>query len=280
MSTNYKFYDSCGDTTTTTGTGTFTLTGSAPTGYNAIVATVSDGDKLTYRCETSDGVNWEVGEGVYTTSGTTLTRASILASSNAGSAVNFGSGTKNVYIVQPAEFMSAEVLTTAGDLLTHNGTQPTRLGVGSEGDVLTIVSGVPAYAAPSGGGGAAVLSGYINLTTATPYFLNTNGATDLDPTTGYNYATPTCVVVPKTSTGGDLTFVFNTQPGADTWTFTLLKNGSATSVVATMTGAVNTCSDNTHTVSLAAGDRIAIYFTTTGADPAGTPGGAFSLTLS
>lgn len=45
-------------------------------------------------------------------------------------------------------------MTTAGDLIYRNGSNATdRLPVGTEGQVLTIVSGAPAWAAASGGGG-------------------------------------------------------------------------------------------------------------------------------
>ncbi len=46
---------------------------------------------------------WEVGIGTYTSSGTTLSRDTILESSNSGSAVNFSAGTKDVFVTYPAE---------------------------------------------------------------------------------------------------------------------------------------------------------------------------------
>ena len=86
--------DRVSDTTTTTGTGTVTLTGTAPTGYRSVSAAHTDG--ATVRYAISMGSEWEVGEGVYTASGTTLSRATVLASSNSGSLVNFSAGTKTV----------------------------------------------------------------------------------------------------------------------------------------------------------------------------------------
>lgn len=94
-----KVADRVQETTTTTGTGTLTLAG-AKTGYRAFSAAFSNGDTVYY-CIT-DGTNWEVGSGVFTTSGTTLTRANILASSNAGSAVSWGAGSKDVFCTAPA----------------------------------------------------------------------------------------------------------------------------------------------------------------------------------
>jgi hypothetical protein len=86
------------ETTTTTGTGTVTLAGAA-TGYQAFSA-IGDAN-TTYYC-ISGGSEWEVGIGTYTSSGTTLSRDTILASSNSGSAVNFSAGTKAVFVVYPA----------------------------------------------------------------------------------------------------------------------------------------------------------------------------------
>ena len=88
------------ETTTTTGTGTLTLAG-AVTDYQAFSA-IGDGNTTYYTIQLSAADEWEVGLGTYTASGTTLSRDTILASSNAGSAVNFSAGTKDVYCIYPA----------------------------------------------------------------------------------------------------------------------------------------------------------------------------------
>lgn len=82
------------DSTTTTGTGTLTLSGTAPVGYRSVSAAHTDG--ATIRVAVSLGAEWEVVEGVYTASGNTMTRDTVLASSNSGSLVNFSAGTKTV----------------------------------------------------------------------------------------------------------------------------------------------------------------------------------------
>jgi len=81
-------------TTTTTGTGTYTL-GSAVSGYQDFAA-IGDGNTTYYTV--TDNVDWEVGIGTFTSSGTTLSRDTIISSSNGGSAVNWGAGTKEVFV--------------------------------------------------------------------------------------------------------------------------------------------------------------------------------------
>jgi hypothetical protein len=86
------------ETTTTTGTGTVTLAG-ATNGYQTFAA-VGDGNSTYY---TIAGISeWEVGIGTYTASGTTLSRTTVLSSSNSGSLVSFSAGTKNVFVTYPA----------------------------------------------------------------------------------------------------------------------------------------------------------------------------------
>jgi hypothetical protein len=92
--------DRVNETSTTTGTGTFTLAG-AVTGFQSFSA-IGNGNTTYYAIVLQGGSQWEVGLGTYTSSGTTLSRDTILASSNSGSAVNFSAGTKNVFCNYPA----------------------------------------------------------------------------------------------------------------------------------------------------------------------------------
>lgn len=92
------------ETTTTTGTGTVTLAG-AVSGFQSFGA-VGDGNQCYYAIVHQTLAEWEAGIGTYTASGTTLSRDTVLASSNSGSAVNFSSGTKDVWVNLPADFPS------------------------------------------------------------------------------------------------------------------------------------------------------------------------------
>lgn len=88
---------------TTTGTGTYTV-GAAPVGYQGFDH-ITNG-KQVYYCAVMGNV-WEVGIGTVVTSGTTtLTRDTILESS-AGGAINWAAGTKDLFLVSPAELLSA-----------------------------------------------------------------------------------------------------------------------------------------------------------------------------
>jgi hypothetical protein len=92
------------ETTTTTGTGTVTLAGAA-SGFQSFAA-VGDGNSTYYTI--AGGAEWEVGVGTYTASGTTLSRTTVLSSSNSGSLVNFSAGTKNVFVTYPASVAVSE----------------------------------------------------------------------------------------------------------------------------------------------------------------------------
>jgi hypothetical protein len=86
------------ETTTTTGTGTVTLAG-AVSGYQTFAA-VGDGNSTYYTI--AGGTEWEVGIGTYTASGTTLSRITVISSSNSGSLVTFSAGSKNVFVTYPS----------------------------------------------------------------------------------------------------------------------------------------------------------------------------------
>lgn len=88
------------ETTTTTGTGTVTLAG-AVTGFQSFSA-IGNGNTTFYTIAGQGTNEWEVGIGTYTSAGTTLSRDTVLGSSNGGSKVNFSAGTKDVFVTYPA----------------------------------------------------------------------------------------------------------------------------------------------------------------------------------
>ena len=150
------------ETTTTTGTGTITLAG-AVTNFETFTANLSNSDTTYYSIVDNTNGDFEVGLGTFTTSGTTLARTTIIASSNSNSAVNFGSGTKDVFITIPASKMivkdaSGNISGSLGldgdvtivdgsndfDVASHDGTNGLKLGgtlVTSSAAELNILDG-------------------------------------------------------------------------------------------------------------------------------------------
>ena len=135
-----KLYNLARMTTATTGTGTITL-GSAATSYLSFSsAGVQDGDVITYAIV--DGNNREIGRGTYTASGTTLSRDTILDSTNAGSAISL-SGTAEVFITAAAEDFPPVngIFFLNEQTVTANYTVPDNTNAGTFGPV-TVDSGV------------------------------------------------------------------------------------------------------------------------------------------
>ena len=109
------------ETTTTTGTGAVTLAG-AVTNFQTFTSVLSNADTTFYAIIDDTNGAFEVGIGTFASSGTTLTRTTVLESSNSGSAVNLGSGTKQVFMTYPAE---KSVYMDASNQLVINGSAVT-----------------------------------------------------------------------------------------------------------------------------------------------------------
>ena len=132
------------DRTQQTGTAnttvSFTLSGSV-TGFQSF-AVIGNGNTTYYAAFDATG-NWEAGVGTYSTTGPTLTRTTIMASSNSGTAVTF-SGTCNVFVTYPSE---KSVNLDASDNVSALGTvssgtwQGTTVGVAYGGTGVTSSSG-------------------------------------------------------------------------------------------------------------------------------------------
>jgi len=89
------------ETSTTAGTGTITLAG-AVAGFQSFAA-VGNGNSTYYAIVDPATGAWEVGIGTYTSSGTTLSRTTVLSSSNSGSLVDFAANPKDVFVTYPSE---------------------------------------------------------------------------------------------------------------------------------------------------------------------------------
>lgn len=89
------------ETTTSIGTGSVTLAG-AVTGYQSF-SVIGNGNTTYYCIADQGGANWEVGIGTYSTTGPTLARTTVLASSNSNTLVSFPAGTKDVFVTYPSE---------------------------------------------------------------------------------------------------------------------------------------------------------------------------------
>ena len=119
------------ETTTTTGTGTINL-GGAATGFETFVAGIGNSN-VTYYCISGQGTaEFEVGIGTVTdASPDTLSRTTILSTSNSDSAVDFSAGTKDVFCTLPAGRTIREVDTA---LNVPTGTTAQRAGSPAAGD--------------------------------------------------------------------------------------------------------------------------------------------------
>ena len=121
-------------TSTSTGTGTINLSATAETGFETFVAGIGDTNS-TFYCISHDGTaDFEVGIGTVTDAGTdTLSRTTIISSSNSDNLVDFQTGTKTVFCTYPAKRAPSASMTATTYVTTHASTLS---------DTQTIDSGV------------------------------------------------------------------------------------------------------------------------------------------
>lgn len=101
------------ESTATTGTGAIAL-GGAAVGFRAFSSVCAVADTAFYCIVATDG-SWEVGNGTYSAA-STLTRTTVLASSNANAAVSFAAGTKDVFLTAPATFLADKARVGLGNV--------------------------------------------------------------------------------------------------------------------------------------------------------------------
>ena len=222
------------ETTTSTGTTAITLAGAA-TGYQTFSSAVGNANTTYYTIADQTGANWEVGIGTYTTSGNTLSRDTVLASSNAGSLVTFTAGTKDVFVTYPAEralYSGGALGTPASGTLT-NCTFPT-----------------------------------LNQNTTGTAATATNLASGSAGTIPYQSASGTTAMLAAGTTGQVLT---SNGTSAPTWatassggaTRTISNKTAAYTVIAGDLGTIINCTSGTFTVSLTAAATLGTGFTCT-----------------
>jgi hypothetical protein len=107
------------ESSTTTGVGTFDLDG-VVSGFEGFVAGIGTGNTTYYTIFNQGTTEWEVGRGTVTdATPDTLARTTIISSSNSDSAVNFTSGTKDVFCTLPAS--KAVYLDASGNTVNAAG---------------------------------------------------------------------------------------------------------------------------------------------------------------
>ena len=139
------------ETTNTTGTGAYTLGGVVP-GFRTFASVASNADTVYYSI--TDNVNYEVGLGTYASSGGTIARTTVFASSNSNNAVNWGSGTKNIFLTYPADkavIEDASNNVTIGNNLVVGGTVD-GVDIAARDAVLTSTTTTANAALPKAGG--------------------------------------------------------------------------------------------------------------------------------
>jgi len=88
--------------TSTTGTGAVTL-GGAVGGFQTFAAGIGNDNTTYYAISINTENEWEVGLGTLNADSSTLTRTTVLESSNSDSAVDFAAGSKEVFCTLPSE---------------------------------------------------------------------------------------------------------------------------------------------------------------------------------
>jgi hypothetical protein len=180
------------ETSTTTGTGTLTLDG-AVTGFRTFGSAIGDGNTCYYTITL--GADYEVGLGTVGTG--TLARTTVLRSSNSNNAVNFGAGTKDVFVTYTAE---RSVYKDASGNVNALGTISSGVWNGTE---ITV---------PYGGTGVATLTGIVKGNGQSAFSAATAGTDYVAP------GTATTFTATQTFNGSSSTLAMVLADAAETTT--------------------------------------------------------------
>lgn len=197
------------ETSTTTGTGTLTLDG-AVTGFRTFSSAIGNTNTCYYTI-TMNG-DYEIGLG--TVGAGTLARTTVLKSSNSNNAVNFGAGTKDVFVTYAAD---KAVYKDASNNVNALGTISSGVWNGTE---ITV---------PYGGTGVATLTGIVKG----------NGQSAFSAAVaGTDYVTPTGTetLTNKTLTNPTVTNYVETPYTANSSTAITLALTNGTVQIITLTG--------------------------------------------
>lgn len=210
------------ESTITTGTADFLL-GGASSGFQTF-AVIGNGNSTYYAVADQANGDWEVGIGTYSTTGPTLTRDTVLESSNSGSKVVFAAGTKEVFCTYPAE--RSVYLDTAGSAVTV-------LDIGTLGTSTANITT------------ANITAGTVSTTPTSNNDIANKVYVDTIASSGITYHTPVKYEVPNTT--GNLNATYN-QPG-----------GPGVGVGATLTNAGTLAAFAPDGPTASPGDRILVY---------------------
>jgi hypothetical protein len=133
------------ETTSSAGTGTVTL-GGAPPGFQSF-AVIGDGNTTYYTI--ASGTEWEVGVGTYSSTGGTLSRDTVLASSAGGTTkVDFSAGLKDVFVTYPA---GKSVTVDGEETLANKTLDAPTINSGYTEEIFAITDGASVDLDPSNG---------------------------------------------------------------------------------------------------------------------------------
>ena len=198
--------------TTTAGTGAVTLLGS-PTGYQTFTSAVGNGNTTYYAIVDNTSGDWEVGLGTYTSATTSLSRDTVLSSSNAGSLVTFSSSSKDVFVTYPA---SKGIYTDSASNTIALGTPASATLTNATG--LPLTTGVTGTLPITNGGTGTTSTTFTNLTTnvtgTLPVANGGTGITSLGTGVATFLGTPTSanLATAVTDETGSGSLVFATSP--------------------------------------------------------------------